>query len=108
MSCKAKLKRHKHIPVVHVSGDVAGSDSAIVSEKILSLPAKKAEKVVVDLTEATFLDSHGLGVLVYAWKMLEEQERELVFLSPPPSVQSIFNGTNLGNVFRVINSLEEL
>ncbi|MBD3392162.1 MAG: anti-sigma factor antagonist [Chitinivibrionales bacterium] len=108
VSCKVKLQHKNALPVVQVIGELTGNDSARVSKKILAQRAGKSKMVVVDLSETTFLDSHGLGVLVYAWRRLEERDQELVFMNPPPFVQNIFQGTNLANVLRVVESLDAL
>jgi anti-sigma B factor antagonist len=108
MSCKIRLRRHGDTPLVELEGDVTVDDIAAVSKKIKSLQKGKALRVAIDLSETTFIDSHGLGVFVYFWKTFEEQKRELVFLNPPQFLRTMFEGTNLNDVFRIVDSLEDL
>lgn len=108
MSCKIKIKRHNDVPVIKIIGELAGGDSAGVSKKILAHGNVKTRKVVIDLSETTFIDSHGLGALVYAWKMLENGGKELVLLDPPSFFHTILGGTNLSSLIKVIDSLESL
>ncbi len=108
MSCKVKIRHHNEVPVIQITGELSGSESARASKKIIDQCGVKTGTVVIDLRETTFIDSHGLGVLVYAWRRLEESGKNLVFLDPPSFVQNILEGTNLANVLTVIDSLESL
>ena len=108
MSCKTKTHSHNGIPVIAIIGDLAGSNAPRITKKILGCVDKNCNKVVADLRETTFIDSHGLGVLVYAWRRLEEEGHQLIFLDPPPFIQDIFDGTNLAQVLTIAESLESL
>jgi len=108
MRCKIKTRRLRDVPVLKIIGELAGENSQRVSRKILSLGALKTRSVAVDLSETTFIDSHGLGVLVYAWKMLENGGKELVLLDPPPFIHTILQGTNLATFIKVVESPELL
>jgi len=64
--------------------------------------------VVVDLSETTFIDSHGLGVFVYSWRLLETEQRSLVFVKPQGFIMTMFQSTNLDRVFKIVDSIEDL
>lgn len=55
------------IAVIAVEGDL-DSDSAPELRAILSREFDRDHAVIVDLAHCPFLDSVGLGVLVYGWK----------------------------------------
>ena len=108
MTCKIKVKKQKNISIIKISGDLSAQEVNTLSKKLESLGKGKSPIVVVDLSETDYIDSHGLGVFVYAWKMMEQQNHELVFLNPQGFIRTMFMGTNLHQILRVIDSLEEL
>lgn len=108
MRFKAKHKVHQGVSVLKITGEISGRDAPLVSKKIDQLQKSNSTVLVIDLSETSFIDSYGLGVFVFAWKNLEKQGCKLVFMSPHEAVRSIFTGTHLDSVFRVIESIEEL
>lgn len=108
MKFKVKHKTSQGFPVLKITGEISGKEAPLISQKINKIRKSKCTVVVIDLSETVFIDSYGLGVFVFAWKNLEKQGCELIFMSPHEAVSSIFSGTNLDSVFRVIDSLEEL
>lgn len=108
MSCKISVRKNGAIPVLVVDGDLTGAEIAKVAKKLETIRKGKAAKVAVDLSQTTFIDSHGLGAFVYSWRLLEEEKRQLVFLNPSSFVRNTLNGTNLDKVFIIVESEEKL
>lgn len=108
MSCKIKLTRHNSIPVFTVSGDLTGEEATKLSKKILAPGISRSASVIIDLNKTNYIDSHGLGVLIYTWKTLGEGGCKLIFLDPSPLIRDILQGTNLAHVLTVVDSLESL
>ena len=63
--------------------------------------------VILDLCEATFLDSTGLGVLMNALRRLTRQRRDLRLVCPPGSIRRIFELTGLDGTFSIHATREE-
>ena len=63
--------------------------------------------IVVDLCDATFLDSTGLGVLVNALRRLTRQRRELRIVCPPGKIRRIFELSGLEQTFSIHETREE-
>ena len=108
MSCKIKTKKLRKIQVLKFSGEIEAPDINTISKKLESLSKGKHRTIVVDLNDISFIDSHGLGVFVYFWKMMEKNNRELVFLKPQGFMQTIFEGTNLHQILKIVDNLEDL
>ena len=58
--------------VLRVSGDL-DSDSAPTLRAMLAKEFDRRHDVIVDLADCPFLDSVGIGVLVYGWKAAETE-----------------------------------
>ncbi len=108
MSFKMRIKKLKGHPVLEIRGELTGDQIAKVTTKLDGLLKGNAQTIVVDLGNTTFIDSHGLGVFVYCWRLLEQDNRRLVFLNPQGFIRSMFIGTNLDKIFPIVDSDEEL
>ena len=66
--------------------------------------------LVVDLTQATFIDSTSVGVLLEGLANCERQERPLLLLLPEdaaPEVHRLFEITGLASLLPVVRSWDE-
>lgn len=108
MSFKIKINRKKSTPIVIISGDVTGDHVRTISSRLNALHNENWATIAIDLSNTTFIDSHGLGVFVYFWRQLEQEKRRLVFLKPQGFILELFAGTNLDKVFTIIETDEDL
>lgn len=63
--------------------------------------------LVVDLSEAGFIDSTGIGVLVGALKRLQEHDGSLAVVCPDADMRSIFEIVGLENVIPLHAALSD-
>jgi anti-sigma B factor antagonist len=61
-------------------------------------------RVVVDLTETSFLDSTALGVLIGAVKRLRVSEGRLTIVNVDPTIAKTFEITGLDQIFTIRDS----
>jgi anti-anti-sigma factor len=94
--------------ILEISGKVTSQDSLQISKKVEGLAKKKIARVIIDLSTVQYIDSQWIGVFVYTWKVLRDNKKEMVFLIPPGFIRNLFTASNLGRVFKIIGSLEEL
>ncbi len=66
-----------------------------------------ARRVVVDLTEVTFVDSTALGALIGAGKRLGGVEGSLAIVCPPGSIRRLLELTSLDSIIEIYASREE-
>ena len=61
-----------------------------------------ASRVVVDLSETTFLDSTALGVLIGAVKRLRSRDGQLVIVNTDANIAKTFEITGLDQIFTIL------
>jgi anti-sigma B factor antagonist len=64
-------------------------------------------RLVIDLTDATFIDSMTLGVLLSALKRVTPLGGRLVVVCPDPHLRRVFEITSLDRVLAIANSTDE-
>jgi anti-sigma B factor antagonist len=91
--------------VVAASGEV-DLYTAPELERALAEPLTEgATQLVVDLSEATFVDSTALHVFFCAARQLDREAGELIVVVPDPNVRKVFEITGVGRFFSVVSSL---
>lgn len=78
-----------------------------VRDRIAAAIADGASEVVVDLSDATFVDSMTLGVLLAAMKRLRARGGQLRLVVPRAEVRRIFEITLLDRVFSLYGTRQE-
>ena len=94
-------------PVVTVAGDVDLHSAPVLRDTVTAAFGDADERVTVDLTATTFLDSMGLGVLLGAKKRLAEGGGELDLVVATPELRRVFEITMLDRVFEIHSSRSE-
>lgn len=93
--------------VLEITGEV-DLDTAPELARALDIRGGDVDRVVVDLTAVTFLDSSGLRALVEAWRRLAVLEIALRVVVPTPSiVRRVFELTDLVETLGIVASLED-
>jgi anti-sigma B factor antagonist len=64
-------------------------------------------RVILDLSDATFIDSTTLGIMVGGMKRLRPAGGALSVICPNPGMAKLFEITGLNRVFRVYETREE-
>ena len=87
-----------------LSGEIDFTSSGAVQSTLLSMILPGGGTVVADLTQVTFLDSSGLGVLVQAHRTALERDNRLVVVASPP-VRKLLRLTGLDTVLETYDEL---
>lgn len=108
MNFKLKIRKAGSTPVLVIVGDVTGSNVGKISAKLEGIRKIFTGTIAIDLSRTTFIDSHGLGVLVFFLRRFSEENRRFVFIKPSNFIQELFSGSNLNKIFTIINSEDDL
>ncbi len=64
-------------------------------------------RIIVDLTDTTFLDSTALGVLIGAVKRLRSRDGALAIVNVDENISKTFEITGLDQIFTILPTREE-
>lgn len=85
------------VVVLAVGGDIEAFSSPLLKEEVFAILDGGARRLIVDLTDAEFIDSTGLGVLVAGLK--RACGRELCVVCPRGEIRRLFGIVGLDRVF---------
>ena len=92
--------------VVTVSGDADLYAAANVERELVQLVEEGKHSIIVDLTDATFIDSTMLRVLLNVSKRLRPGGGELLVVCSEHNIRKIFEITLLDRVFTIFDTRE--
>ena len=87
-----------------LSGEIDFTSSGAVQSALLAMVLPGGGVVVADLSDVTFLDSSGLGVLVQAYRTAREQDTRLLVVASEP-VRKLLRLTGLDTVLETYDKL---
>lgn len=93
--------------VVSVGGDVDLHSGGSLRDRLATVAAEREARVTVDLTNATFLDSMALGVLLAARKHFADAGAALDLVVATPEIRRVLEITMLDRVFEIHPSRAE-
>ena len=90
---------------------VAGEIDLFTAPELKSVLGEAVEagrsRIVVDLTDTTFLDSTALGVLIGAVKRLRARDGVLTIVNTDPNIAKTFEITGLDQIFTIRPTRDE-
>ncbi len=96
-----------HSQVVAVAGEIDLFTAPELKTAIADAVDAGRTRVVVDLTETSFLDSTALGVLIGAVKRLRSRDGALAIVNTDPNIARTFEVTGLDQIFTIRPTRDE-
>ena len=93
--------------VVSLRGEIDAMTAPKLGSRFFGLADEGKRAVVVDLTEVTFMDSTGIGVLLNALRHYTVRHMQMVLVCPTASVLRPFEVTGLVGHLTIVGSREK-
>ena len=102
MSVKINIRQVGDVSVVDVAGRITlGDGSSAMRDTIRDLIGKNQKKILLNLSEVSYIDSSGIGELVSGFTTVTNQGGQLKLLGLTKRVQDLLQITKLYTVFDV-------
>jgi anti-sigma B factor antagonist len=92
--------------VLPLKGDIDLHVSPAVRESLNAMIEKKPERLVVDLSLVTYIDSAGLAALIRAMQKVEAYGGKFSLAGLQETVRSIFKISRLDEVFQIFPDVD--
>ena len=94
--------------VITVSGEVDLATSPELDTAIITAIESGTASLAIDLTDVSFMDSSGLGVIVRGLKRCREADKDLDLVITNERVLKVFGITGLDQVIPIHDSIEDI
>src|SRR5438128_12512670 len=97
----------QHRPnVLPLEGEIDLHVSPAVTESLNAMTEKKPERVVIDLSCATYIDSAGLAALILAMQKVEAYGGKFFLTGLHETMRSIFETSRLNQIFQIFPDVD--
>jgi len=98
---------HQNRPnVLPLEGDIDLHVSPAVTKTLNAMIKKKPERIVIDLSRATYIDSAGIAVLILAMQEVEAYGGKFFLSGLQETLRLIFETSRLERVFRIFPDVD--
>ena len=98
--------RQDRANVMPLEGDIDLHVSPVVAEALNAMIKKKPERIVIDLSRVTYIDSAGIAVLILAMQEVEAYGGKFFLSGLQETLRSIFETSRLERVFRIFPDVD--
>ena len=102
----APVLRQDRPNVMPLEGDIDLHVSPVVTEALNAMIKKKPERIVIDLSRVTYIDSAGIAVLILAMQEVEAYGGKFFLAGLQETLRSIFETSRLERVFRIFPDVD--
>jgi anti-sigma B factor antagonist len=102
----APVARQHRPHVLPLEGDIDLHVSPAVTESLNAMIKKKPERIVIDLSRATYIDSAGVAALILAMQQVEAYGGEFFLSGLQETIRSIFEISRLDRAFRIFPNVD--
>ena len=97
----------QHQPnVLPLEGDIDLHVSPVVTESLNAMIKKKPERIVIDLSRTTYIDSAGVAALILAMQDVEAYGGEFFLSGLQETIRSIFEISRLDRTFWIFPDVD--
>jgi len=100
------VPRQHHPNVLPLEGDIDLHVSPLVRESLNAMIKKKPERIVIDLSRVTYIDSAGMAALILAMQEVEAYGGKFFLSGLQETIRSIFETTRLDGIFRIFPDVD--
>ncbi|GAA4187553.1 hypothetical protein GCM10022252_21300 [Streptosporangium oxazolinicum] len=105
---RVRADKHRHFTALHAVGALDYGSSRLLKEQAdAALKATDHPRLVIDLTEVTFCDSTGYGVLMYALTRVRRVAGSLVLVGPSTVMRRRLKRLGVADLFDTRRTVEE-
>jgi anti-sigma B factor antagonist len=94
-------ERQSRSDVLPLKGEIDLHVSPAVTASLNQMIGKKPERLVIDLSEVSYIDSAGLAALIGGMQKVEEYGGKFMLAGLQETVRSIFEISRLDQVFQI-------
>lgn len=103
----ASISQDPEGTVVALTGEIDLHQAPGFHQKLVDLCAQKPVRMIVEMSQVTYIDSSGVGSLVEIFRRLNKERRKLILVAPSARVSSVLEITRLDQFFTIVATLEQ-
>ena len=104
--CVAAITSQHRPNVLPLKREIDLHVSPAVTESLNAMTEEKPERIVIDLSRATYIDSAGLAALILAMQNVEAYGGKFFLAGLHETMRSIFETSRLNRIFQIFPDVD--
>jgi len=101
------IKRENEILILRLKGRLDTNASTYFEQQIEESINSSTRNMIIDFSDLEYICSRGLGLVIYAAKILKSHQGELVLCSLEDYIQEVFEISGFDKFLKIFASREE-
>jgi anti-sigma B factor antagonist len=102
-----KIRKSGESYIIDVNGEMDLYNSYRLKELVMKMLEKKVERFIVNLEHVDYIDSSGIGALIYICSTIKKMNLRLVITNIHGSVKKVIELTKLMGYFPIAGTIDE-
>lgn len=102
-----KIRKNGEVYIIDVNGEMDLYNSYKLKELVMKMIEKNIKTFVINLEQVDYIDSSGIGALIYISSTVKKMSLKLALSNVHGSVKKVIELTKLTGYFPIANSVEE-
>ena len=102
-----KIRKNGDVYIIDVTGEMDLYNSYKLKELVMKMLEKNVKNFVINLEQVDYIDSSGIGALIYICSTIKKMNLNLAIANIHGSVKKVIELTKLMDYFPIANSIEE-
>ena len=102
-----KIRKNGEVYIIDINGEMDLYNSYKLKELVLKMLEKNVKFFVINLEQVDYIDSSGIGALIYICSTIKKMNLKLYISTVHGSVKKVIELTKLMGYFPIANSVEE-
>src|SRR5436853_3111000 len=100
------MARQHQLNVLPLKGEIDLDVSPALTQSLNAMTEKKPERMVIDLSRATYIDSAGLAALILAMQTVQAFGGKFFLAGLDETMRSIFETSRLNQIFQIFPDVD--
>ena len=100
------VPRQDSLNVLPLKGEIDLNVSPAITDSLNAMTEKQPERIVIDLSHATYIDSAGLAALIIAMREVESYGGKFFLTGLNETVRSVLESSRLEQIFRIFPDVD--
>jgi anti-sigma B factor antagonist len=102
-----KIRKHAETYIIDVNGEMDLYNSYKLKELVMKMLEKKVEKYVINMENVEYIDSSGIGALIYICSTIKKMNLRLLICNVHGSVKKVIELTKLMGYFPIAGTVDD-
>ncbi|GHV84412.1 anti-sigma factor antagonist [Spirochaetia bacterium] len=102
-----KIRKNEETYIIDVLGEMDLYNSYKLKELLMKMIEKKIERFIINMEDVEYIDSSGIGALIYITSTIKKINLKLAIINVHGSVKKVIELTKLSGFFPIFLNMEE-